>query len=136
MLDRIGTESGGGGLNLALRDLARFGEMMRNNGRAADGQQVLPKAVVDDIRRGGDPAKFAEIRFCHAARLVIAAICGGSRTAPTAHLQRGIHGPGHLYRPQGPDGGGALWLTPSRPTAPMTISLPMYQVAADALMKK
>src|SRR5690606_28446125 len=63
MVDRIGTESGGGGLNITLRDLARFGEMMRNHGRAANGQQVLPKAVIEDIRRGGDPAKFAKAGF-------------------------------------------------------------------------
>ncbi|WP_163484643.1 serine hydrolase, partial [Escherichia coli] len=47
MVDAIGTESGGGGLNTTLRDLARFGEMMRNRGRF-NGQQVIPAAVVED----------------------------------------------------------------------------------------
>jgi CubicO group peptidase (beta-lactamase class C family) len=47
MVDRIGTESGGGGLNTVLRDIARFGETLRNGGRASNGQQAIPKAVVD-----------------------------------------------------------------------------------------
>ncbi|MFY0104265.1 6-aminohexanoate hydrolase, partial [Acinetobacter baumannii] len=50
-VDSIGTESGGGGLNTTLRDLARFGEMIRNDGRF-NGRQILPKSVIDDIRRG------------------------------------------------------------------------------------
>ncbi|MGN6262875.1 MAG: serine hydrolase domain-containing protein [Ralstonia sp.] len=61
-VDSIGTESGGGGLNTTLRDLARFGEMIRNDGRF-NGKQVLPKSVIEDIRRGGDPAKFAKAGY-------------------------------------------------------------------------
>ncbi|MHA2943520.1 serine hydrolase domain-containing protein [Ralstonia mannitolilytica] len=61
-VDSIGTESGGGGLNTTLRDLARFGEMIRNDGRF-NGRQILPKSVIDDIRRGGDPAKFAKAGY-------------------------------------------------------------------------
>ena len=61
-VDSIGTESGGGGLNTTLRDLARFGEMIRNEGRF-NGKQILPKSVIDDIRRGGDPAKFAKAGY-------------------------------------------------------------------------
>ena len=57
-VDSLGTEQGGGGLNLTLRDMARFGEMMRNGGQF-NGQQIIPKEVVADIRKGGDPAKFA-----------------------------------------------------------------------------
>ena len=56
-VDSVGTEFAGGGLNTGLRDLARFGEMMRNDGQFA-GQQIIPKAVVDDIRKGGDRAAF------------------------------------------------------------------------------
>ena len=56
-VDSVGTEFAGGGLNTGLRDLARFGEMMRNDGQFA-GQQIIPKAVVDDIRKGGDKAAF------------------------------------------------------------------------------
>ncbi len=61
-LDSIGTESGGGGLNTTLADLARFGELIRNGG-LFNGRQILPKAVIDDIRRGGDPARFAQAGY-------------------------------------------------------------------------
>jgi CubicO group peptidase (beta-lactamase class C family) len=57
-VDSIGVAMGGGGLNASLRDLCRFGELMRCEG-AWQGQQVIPAEVVADIRRGADPAKFA-----------------------------------------------------------------------------
>ncbi|APF88745.1 serine hydrolase [Ralstonia solanacearum] len=60
-LDSIGTESGGG-LNTTLADLARFAEMLRNDGRF-NGRQILPRVVIDDIRRGGDPARFAQAGY-------------------------------------------------------------------------
>lgn len=61
-MDSIGTPFAGGGLNIGLRDLARFGAMLRNEGRF-NGQQVVPKAVVDDIRRGGDKQSFAKAGY-------------------------------------------------------------------------
>lgn len=48
-----------GGLNTGLRDLARFGKMLRNDDRF-NGQQIVPKAVVDGIRRGGDRSAFTK----------------------------------------------------------------------------
>jgi CubicO group peptidase (beta-lactamase class C family) len=57
-VDQTGVEFAGGGLNLTLRDMARFGEMMRLDGRFND-QQIIPAAVVADIRRGGNPDHFA-----------------------------------------------------------------------------
>ncbi|MFZ6744634.1 serine hydrolase domain-containing protein [Undibacterium sp. JH2W] len=61
-VDSIGTEQGGGGLNLTLRGMARFGEMMRLNGRF-NGQQIIPAAAVEDIRKGADPAKFSKAGY-------------------------------------------------------------------------
>ena len=40
----------GGGLNAGLRDMARFGEMMRNNGRFGE-QQIIPQAAVQVVER-------------------------------------------------------------------------------------
>jgi CubicO group peptidase (beta-lactamase class C family) len=56
-VDSHGSAIGAGGLNMGLRDLARFGELMRLNG-AWNGQQIIPAAVVAEIRRGGSPEKF------------------------------------------------------------------------------
>jgi hypothetical protein len=55
-VDSRGTAMGGGGLAATLRDMARFGEMMRCE---TPERQVIPEAVVADIRRGSDPEKFA-----------------------------------------------------------------------------
>lgn len=57
-IDAAGTPLAAGGLNLGLRDLARFGEVMRQGGRL-DGHQVVPEAVVARIRAGGRPGDFA-----------------------------------------------------------------------------
>jgi CubicO group peptidase (beta-lactamase class C family) len=57
-VDTIGVAMGGGGLSASLRDLCRFGELMRCDG-AWQGRQLLPAEVIADIRRGADPAKFA-----------------------------------------------------------------------------
>jgi CubicO group peptidase (beta-lactamase class C family) len=61
-VDSIGVATGGAGLNASLRDVARFGELMRCEG-GWDGKQVIPAAVVADIRRGEDPAKFAKAGY-------------------------------------------------------------------------
>lgn len=58
MVDAEGTEQACGGLYATLRDMARFGELIRNNGRILV-QEVVPKAVIDNIRSGGDRKLFA-----------------------------------------------------------------------------
>ncbi len=57
LIDPAGTTIASIGLNATLRDLARFGEMMRNGGKVGD-VQVVPAGIVETIRRGGDPARF------------------------------------------------------------------------------
>jgi CubicO group peptidase (beta-lactamase class C family) len=57
VIDSEGIEMAGAGLSACLRDLARFGEVMRCDG-AWQSQQVFPAAVVADIRRGGDKDRF------------------------------------------------------------------------------
>jgi hypothetical protein len=56
-VDDNATPLAGFGLNTRLRDLARFGELMRLGGKL-NGQQIVPPAAVDDIRRGGDRKAF------------------------------------------------------------------------------
>ncbi|VVE90518.1 serine hydrolase domain-containing protein [Pandoraea bronchicola] len=61
-IDSQGTECAGGGFNATLRDLARFGEVMRNNGRY-NGHQIVPADAVSRIRRGGNRARFAKAGY-------------------------------------------------------------------------
>jgi CubicO group peptidase (beta-lactamase class C family) len=42
------------GLNMTLRDLGRFAQMVLRHG-LYNGKQIVPKDWIDDIRRGGDP---------------------------------------------------------------------------------
>lgn len=61
-VDSIGTPFAGGGLNTGLRDLARFGEMIRNNG-FYNGRQIVQAAAIEDIRKGGKPSDFAKAGY-------------------------------------------------------------------------
>lgn len=64
LVDSAGMAIAGGGLSVGLRDLARFGELMRREGEWS-GRQLVPAAVVHEIQRGGDRAKFARAGIRH-----------------------------------------------------------------------
>ncbi len=57
-LDPKGSVRAAGGLCMTLRDMARFGEMMRGRGQL-QGRAVLPGWWVDDIRGNGDAEAWA-----------------------------------------------------------------------------
>ena len=90
-IDTVGTEFAGGGLNTGLRDLARFGEMMRLDGRF-NGQQIVPKAVVDDIRRGGDKDLFAKAGYALLPGWTYRDMWWVSHNEHGAFSARGVHG--------------------------------------------
>ena len=52
-VDRVGAARAAGGICVTLRDLARFGEMVRNFGRGGD-QQIAPRGWIEDILANGD----------------------------------------------------------------------------------
>lgn len=91
MVDSVGTPLAAGGLNLGLRDAARFGQMMLQNGQYG-GKQVIPEAAVASIAAGGDPSKFVPAGY--------STLPGGSyrsqwwvlHNAHGAYSARGIHG--------------------------------------------
>ncbi len=90
-VDSIGVPFGGGGLCASLRDLARFGEMMRCEG-AAGGTQVIPAAVVADTARGEDPAKFAKAGYNLLTGFSYRNMWWNTHNAHSAYEARGIHG--------------------------------------------
>lgn len=57
LLDPAGTEWAGAGMNASLRDLARFGEMLRQDGRF-NGQQIVSAKALATIREGADREQF------------------------------------------------------------------------------
>jgi CubicO group peptidase (beta-lactamase class C family) len=98
-VDPTGAEFAGAALNLTLRDLARFGEMMRLDGRF-NGQQIVPKAVVDDTRRGSDVARFAQAGYPTLPGWSYRNMWWISHNEHGAYTARGIHGQGIYIDPK------------------------------------
>jgi CubicO group peptidase (beta-lactamase class C family) len=135
-VDSVSSESGGGGLNTALRDLARFGEMIRLNGRY-NGQQIIPAAVVEDIRRGGNKAYFAKAGYATLPGWSYRNMWWVSHNEHGAFMARGIHGQNIYIDPKA---GMVIVRYASFPIAgnaandPFT--LPAYMAIAKYLMQK
>jgi CubicO group peptidase (beta-lactamase class C family) len=135
MVDSIGTESGGGGLNTTLRDLARFGEMMRNKGRF-NGKQIIPAAAVADIEKGGNKDDFAKANYTLLKGWSYRDMWWVTHNEHNAYMARGIYGQ-------------SIWVDPkaemvivryaSHPIAGNAandpVTLPAYMAVANALMK-
>lgn len=58
-IDRVGAGMFDGGVSAAMRDLARFGHLFVNGGRALDGVPVLPESWVEDTFTGGPDSRAA-----------------------------------------------------------------------------
>ncbi|MDI1261974.1 MAG: serine hydrolase [bacterium] len=98
-VDRIGIESGGGGLSTTLRDLARFGETIRNHGRF-NGRQIVPSSVVEDIARGGDPARFKPAGYVTLPGASYRNQWWVTHNAHGAFMARGVYGQGIYIDPK------------------------------------
>ena len=90
-VDSIGTPFAGGGLSTGLRDLARFGEMIRNNG-AFNGRQIVPAIAVADIRRGGSQADFARAGYQQLPGWSYRNMWWVTHNEHAAFAARGVHG--------------------------------------------
>lgn len=136
MVDSIGTESGGGGLNTTLRDLARFGEMMRNKGKV-DGQQVIPAAAVADIEKGGDKANFAKAGYALLKGWSYRDMWWITHNEHNAYMARGIYGQNIYVDPKAEM---VIVRYASHPMAANAandpVTLPAYMAVAKELMKK
>lgn len=90
-VDSTGVAMGGGGLAATLRDLARFGEMMRCDGASPD-RQIIPESVVANIRRGSDPKKFAAAGYALLGGYSYRDMWWVTHNEHGAFEARGIHG--------------------------------------------
>jgi CubicO group peptidase (beta-lactamase class C family) len=75
----------------SLRDLARFGEMVRNNGRY-NGLQILPPSVVTDIQQGASREDFAKAGYQLLPGWSYRDMWWVSHNAHGAFMARGVHG--------------------------------------------
>ncbi len=129
-IDVVGTEVGGGGLNATLRDLVRFGEMMRK-----DGDGVVPKAVVDDIRFNGSVEAFKPAGYVTLPGWAYRNMWWVSNNAHGAYMARGIYGQNVFIDPKAEMVIARLGShTVAANTATDHLVLPAYQAAAEALM--
>jgi len=135
MVDSIGTESGGGGLNTTLRDLARFGEMIRNKGRF-NGVQIVPEAAIADITTPGDAAKFAPAGYKTLPGWSYRDMWWQSNNANGAFAARGIYGQSIYIDPKAEM---VIVRYASHPYAANAandpVTLPAYDALAKELMK-
>ena len=134
-VDSIGTPFAGGGLNTSLRDLARFGEMMRNDGKF-NGRQIVPKAAIDDIRGGGDPAVFAKAGYELLSGWSYRNMWWVTHNEHCAFMARGVHGQSLYIDPMA---NMVIARFASNPVAGNAkndpITLPAYHEMAKFLMK-
>lgn len=133
-VDRLGIESGGGGLNTTVRDLARFGEVMRNRGHF-NGRQIVPASVVDDVAKGADPAKFAPAGYATLPGWSYRNQWWVSHNAHGAYMARGIHGQSIYVDPKAEM---VIARYASHPAAGNVandpVTLPAFMAVAKALM--
>ncbi len=90
-VDSVGASFAGGGLSCGLRDLARFGEMIRNGGRY-NGRQIVPASAVEDIRRGGDKKAFAQAGYTLLDGWSYRNMWWVTHNEHGAFMARGVHG--------------------------------------------
>lgn len=135
MVDSIGTASGGGGLNTTLRDLARFGEMIRNKGKF-NGRQVIPEAAAVEVAKGGDKAKFAPAGYKTLPGWSYHDMWWHTENANGAFAARGIYGQSIYIDPKAEM---VIVRYASHPRAANAandpVTLPAYAALAAELMK-
>ena len=135
-VDAQGVPFAGGGLNAALRDLARFGQMMLQDGRW-HGRQILPSEVIEDIRFGGNKAPFEASEYgTKLPGWSYRNMWWISNNADGAYMARGVHGQAIYVDPAADM---VIVRLASNPQASNThndyLSLPAYQAVADYLKK-
>lgn len=139
--DPAGKTSAGGGFNLNLRDLAMFGEMLRNGGKF-NGTQVIAQAAVEDITKGGCSNEYKQ---AFAAGKEYPALKDWSyhnmwwitNNSHGAYMARGVHGQALYIDPAAQmviARFASNYLASNKYIDPL--SIPAYEAIANYLMKK
>ncbi|MGB4205697.1 MAG: serine hydrolase [Bacteroidales bacterium] len=135
-VDGLGTPYAGGGLNAGLRDLARFGELVRNKGKWR-GKQIFPAEAVEDILKGGSREAFAKAGYDHLKGWSYRNMWWITGNDNGAFSGRGVHGQAIYIDPAAEM---VIVRLASHPVAGNAtnnpFSLPAYQVVADYLKSK
>lgn len=135
-VDSIGTPFAGGGFNATLRDMAKLGQLMLNEGQL-NGEQIIPKAAIKNIQKGGNQDKFKKAGYTLLPNWSYKSMWWVSHDDHGAYAARGVHGQ-------------TIWIDPkaemvivrfaSNPVAANAASdptsLPAYRAVAEYLMKQ
>lgn len=134
-VDELGTPFAGGGFNAGLRDMARFGELIRNNGRWK-GKQILPERAIANIARGGGKEAFAKSDHTELPGWSYRDMWWHTGNADGAFAARGVHGQTIYIDPKAEM---VIVRFASHPIAANSAndptSLPAYEAVARYLMK-
>jgi CubicO group peptidase (beta-lactamase class C family) len=134
-VDADGVPVAGSTLNSRLRDLARFGELMRRDGHM-DGEQILPRAVVEEIRRGASREAFKAGGYPTLPGWSYHDFWWVSHDDHEVYMARGIHGQAIYIDPKAEM---VIARFASHPLAGNVnldpTSLPAYRALAEHLMK-
>lgn len=135
-VDALGTAFAGGGFNAGLRDLARFGELIRNKG-AWKGKQIIPKKAVEDIEKGGSKEAFGKSDHPMLKGWSYRDMWWMTENADGAFTARGVYGQTIYIDPKAAM---VIVRLASHPIAANSAndaySLPAYQAVAEYLMSK
>ncbi len=135
-VDSKGIAFTGGGFNAGLRDLARFGELIRNQGNWR-GEQLFPALAVADIQKGGSKEAFANSDHPGLEGWSYRNMWWMTENKNGAFAARGVHGQTIYIDPVAEM---VIVRLASHPIAANAAndaySLPAYQVVADYLIRK
>ena len=133
-VDGRGIAFTGGGFNAGLRDLARFGELIRNKGNW-QGKQLFPAQAVSDIRKGGSKDAFEKSGHPELKGWTYRNMWWMTENKNGAFAARGVHGQTIYIDPAAEM---VIVRLASHPVAANSAndaySLPAYQAIADYLM--
>ncbi|WP_426131759.1 serine hydrolase domain-containing protein [Pararhizobium sp. PWRC1-1] len=135
-VDSTGTPFAGGGLNAGLRDMARIGQLLLDDG-VINGERLVPEAAIKSISGGGDKAAFEKAGYANLPGWSYRGMWWVSHNAHGAYMARGVHGQSIYIDPTARM---VIARFSSHPTAgnaandPTT--LPAFEAVAEHLMKK
>lgn len=90
-VDGAGIAFAGGGFSANMRDMAMFGEMVRNKGKF-NKKQVLPVALIEDIKNGGDQEAFSRSVYSSLKGWSYCNMWWHTHNEHGAFAARGVHG--------------------------------------------
>lgn len=132
-VDAKGIAFTGGGFNAGLRDLARFGELLRKRGKF-EGEQLFPAEAVKDIEKGGSKTAFKKSNHPGLKGWSYRNMWWITENKDGAYAARGVHGQTIYINPAADM---VIVRLASHPVAANSAndatSLPAYQAVADYL---